>query len=296
MGASTGDLLVDDVNALDAMFREAPVIVVTHCEDSPIIWDNEAKARERFGDAVPMREHPAIRSDESCLKSSTLATDLARKHDARLHVLHLTTAIEMPLFAKGPHTDKRITAEVCVHHLWFAADDYDRLGARIKCNPAIKYEADRAALHAALADDQLDIIATDHAPHTAEEKAATSYFKTPAGLPLVQHALPSLLEYVREERYSLPFIVKKTAHAVADIFGVVERGYLREGYYADLVMVDLDAPTAGPRRQRLLQMRLDAFRWHDIRCVDCADVCQWRLRLPRWRAYRHAAAGPAAGH
>ncbi|MEL7536275.1 MAG: dihydroorotase [Pseudomonadota bacterium] len=243
MGASTGDLLVDDVDALDAMFREAPVLVVTHCEDSPIIWANEAAAREKYGDAVPMREHPAIRSDESCYKSSTLATGLARKHDARLHVLHLTTAREMELFTPGPHTDKRITAEVCVHHLWFAADDYDALGARIKCNPAIKYDTDRAALHQALANDQLDIIATDHAPHTADEKAAESYFKTPAGLPLVQHAVLSLLEFVREGRYSIEFVVKKTAHAVADVFGVVDRGYLREGYYADLLLVDLDTPT-----------------------------------------------------
>ncbi|MEM1264119.1 MAG: dihydroorotase [Pseudomonadota bacterium] len=243
MGASTGDLLVDDVDALDAMFREAPVLVVTHCEDSPTIWANEATAREQYGDNIPMREHPVIRSDESCFLSSTLAIDLARKHDAKLHVLHLTTEREMSHFTAGPHTDKRITAEVCVHHLWFSADDYDALGTRIKCNPAIKFAHDRDALHAALAADKLDIIATDHAPHTADEKAATSYFKQPAGMPLVQHALVSLLEYVRDGRYPIEFIVKKTAHAVADVYGVAERGYIREGYYADLVLVDLEKPT-----------------------------------------------------
>ncbi|MEM8982090.1 MAG: dihydroorotase [Pseudomonadota bacterium] len=243
MGASTGDLLVDDVNALDAMFREAPVLVVTHCEDSPTIWANEAKAREKYGEAIPLSEHPVIRSDESCFLSSTLAIDLARKHDAKLHVLHLTTAKEMSHFTAGPHTDKRITAEVCVHHLWFSADDYDAYGTRIKCNPAIKFASDREALHAALAADKLDIIATDHAPHTAAEKAADSYFKQPAGLPLVQHALISLLEYVRDGRYPIEFIVKKTAHAVADVYGVEERGYIREGYFADLVLVDLDTPT-----------------------------------------------------
>ncbi len=238
MGASTGSLLVDDPDALELLFRDAPVLVVTHCEDSPLIWDNEAKARERYGDAVPMREHPNIRSDQSCLLSSTYATDLAKRHDARLHVLHLTSAAEMGLFTAGSHNDKRITAEVCVHHLWFTADDYEGLGSHIKCNPAIKFEADRAALHEALADDRLDIIATDHAPHTADEKAANSYFDAPAGLPLVQHALPSLLEYVLDGRYSIEKIVAKTAHAVADVFGIEERGYLREGYFADLVLVD----------------------------------------------------------
>ncbi len=242
MGASTGSLLVDDPDALDGLFKEAPVLVVTHCEDSPTIWANEATAKASFGEAIPMTEHPVIRSAESCILSSTLATDLARRYDARLHVLHLTTEREMALFKSGSHLDKRITAEVCVHHLWFDADQYEALGTRIKCNPAIKYKDDRAALHAALKADKLDVIATDHAPHTAQEKGAQSYFKAPAGLPLVQHAVPSLFEFVIDGQYSVETIVSKTSHAVADIFGVQERGYLREGYFADIAIVDVDKP------------------------------------------------------
>ncbi len=251
MGASTGNLLVDDTDALERIFEHAPVLVVTHCEDSPIIWANEATAKSRYGDAIPMTEHPAIRSAESCLKSSSLAVNLARRHDAKLHVLHLTTAKEMHLFSTAPRDEKRITAEVCVHHLWFDASDYPRLGNRIKCNPAIKYAEDRAALHAALKAGKLDIIATDHAPHTRAEKQNSNYFKAPAGLPLVQHALVSLLEFVRQGEYSLEFIADKTAHAVADIYGVENRGYIREGYHADLVLVDMDKPwTVSPDNVR----------------------------------------------
>ncbi|MEL7298232.1 MAG: amidohydrolase family protein, partial [Pseudomonadota bacterium] len=193
MGASTGNLLVDDPEALRLLFRDAPIMVVTHCEDSPMIWANEKTARERFGDDVPIAEHPRIRSAEACLKSSTLATGLAREFDARLHVLHLTTAIEMALFEPGNRNGKRITAEACVHHLWFDESDYDALGTRIKCNPAIKSRADRDALRAALKTGRLDLIATDHAPHLLEEKQR-SYFAAPAGLPLTQHALLSALE------------------------------------------------------------------------------------------------------
>ncbi len=242
MGASTGNLLVDDREALEQIFTHAPVIVVTHCEDSPIIWANEATAKTQYGDAIPMSEHPVIRSAESCLASSSLAIELARRHDARLHVLHLTTEREMHLFSTAPRAEKRITAEVCVHHLWFDADDYEKRGTAIKCNPSIKYASDREALHKALKAGKLDIIATDHAPHTAAEKADPSYFKAPAGLPLVQHAMVSLLEYVRRGEYTIETIVDKTSHAVADIFGVDERGYIREGYYADLILVDLDKP------------------------------------------------------
>ncbi|MEO1203097.1 MAG: dihydroorotase, partial [Pseudomonadota bacterium] len=242
MGASTGNMLVDDRDALNAIFAEAPVLVVTHCEDTPTIQANEARARERHGEAVPMREHGEIRSAEACLASSTLAVGLARQHDARLHVLHLTTAVEMALFSTKPRADKRITAEVCVHHLWFDDSRYDELGTRIKCNPAIKTAADREALHQALADGRIDIIATDHAPHTAAEKADPSYFKAPAGLPLVQHALVMLLEFVHDGRYPIEFVVDRSAHAPADVFGVRERGYLREGYFADLVLVDMAAP------------------------------------------------------
>jgi dihydroorotase len=241
MGASTGDMLVDDPAVLEKMFKHSPVMVVTHCEHSPTIWDNEAKARAKFGEEVPLREHPKIRSAEACLASSSLAIDLARRHDALLHVLHLTTAIEMPLFSKAHRSEKRITAEVCVHHLWFDESRYEELGMRIKCNPAIKSAKDRAALIAALNEGRIDIIATDHAPHTISEKSA-SYFKAPAGLPLVQHAMLTLFDLVAEGQISIELLVDRVSHAPADLFGVTERGYVREGWFADLVMVDPAKP------------------------------------------------------
>jgi dihydroorotase len=241
MGASTGDMLVDDPGALELIFEHAPVIVVTHCEHSPTIWANEAEARERFGDDVPMTEHPTIRSADACLQSSTQAVDLATRHDALLHILHLTTAIEMGLFSPAHRSEKRITAEVCVHHLWFDESRYGELGTRIKCNPAIKKASDRTALVAALNDGRIDIIATDHAPHTREEKD-NRYFDAPAGLPLVQHALLTLFDLAAAGAIPHELIVDRACHAPADIFGVVDRGYLREGYFADLVIVDPDRP------------------------------------------------------
>ena len=241
MGASTGDMLVDDPHALELIFEHAPVIVVTHCEYSPTIWENEARAREKYGDDVPMSEHPRIRSDQACLQSSTTAIDLARRHDALLHVLHLTTAIEMDLFSPAHRSEKRITAEVCVHHLWFDESRYDELGTRIKCNPAIKKVSDREALVAALNEGRIDIIATDHAPHTADEKN-NSYFKAPAGLPLVQHALLTLFDLASAGSISYELLVDRACHASADVFGIPERGYLREGYFADLVIVDPNRP------------------------------------------------------
>ncbi len=241
MGASTGDMLIDDGEALERLFEHAPVLLVTHCEHSPTIWDNEAHAKARYGDRVPMSEHPNIRSADACLVSSSLAVDLARRHDTRLHVLHLTTAIEMSLFSKADRSDKRITAEVCVHHLWFDESRYEDLGAKIKCNPAIKTAADKAALIVALNEGRIDIIATDHAPHLVGEKRRT-YFKAPAGLPLVQHALLTLFELAEDGQISPELLVDKTSHAVADIYGVVDRGYVREGYFADLVLVDNKTP------------------------------------------------------
>ena len=241
MGASTGDMLVDNPETLDQMFEHAPVIVVTHCEDSPTIWANEAAARERYGEDVPFTEHPRIRSAEACYASSSLATELARKHDALLHVLHLTTAQEMALFSAEHRSAKRITAEVCVHHLWFDESRYEELGSRIKCNPAIKRAEDREALIAAVNDGRIDIIATDHAPHTAAEKQGT-YFEAPAGLPLVQHALQSLFDLAATGQLSVELIVDRVCHAPADIFGVTDRGYAREGWFADFVIVDPDRP------------------------------------------------------
>ena len=237
MGASTGDMLVDDPQVLDQLFQHAPLIVLTHCEHSPTIWDNEARARAEFGDKVPFSEHPNIRSAQACLASSSIAVDLARRHDALLHVLHLTTAIEMGLFSTAPRSEKRITAEVCVHHIWFDESDYARLGAKIKCNPAIKTARDREALLAALNDGRIDVIATDHAPHTRVEKKS-SYFKAPAGLPLVQHALQVLFDLAAAGSITPQLIVDRACHAPADLFGVEQRGYVREGYFADLVIVD----------------------------------------------------------
>ena len=241
MGASTGDMLVDDPEALELLFQDAPLLVVTHCEHSPTIWDNEAHAKAKYGDQVPMSEHPSIRSANACLVSSSFAVDLARRHDTRLHVLHLTTAIEMGLFSKVPRNEKRITAEVCVHHLWFDESRYEDLGARIKCNPAIKTAEDRVALVEALKEGRIDIVATDHAPHLAGEKQRT-YFKAPAGLPLVQHALLALFDLARDKQITLELLVDKTSHAVADIYGVIDRGYVREGYFADLVLIDAETP------------------------------------------------------
>jgi len=261
MGASTGDMLVDSPEALELLFEHAPVLVATHCEDSPMIWENEAKAREKYGEAVPMSEHPRIRSADACLKSSAYAIDLASRHDALLHVLHLTTAIEMEQFLATHRSTKRITAEVCVHHLWFDESRYADLGTRIKCNPAIKSAEDRAALMAALNAGKLDIIATDHAPHTAGEKQ-NPYFKAPAGLPLVQHVLLTLFDLAARGELPLELIVDKTSHAVADIYGVIDRGYVREGYYADLVLVDSEKPYTVDASNLLYKCRWSPFEGH----------------------------------
>ena len=263
MGASTGDMLVDDPAVLEQVFEHAPLMVVTHCEHSPTIWENEAHAKKKYGENVPMFEHPNIRSANACLNSSSLAVDLARRHDALLHVLHLTTAIEMGLFSKAHRSEKRITAEVCVHHLWFDESQYEDLGARIKCNPAIKSIADREALIKALNEGRLDIIATDHAPHTAGEKSR-SYFKAPAGLPLVQHALLTLFDLAASDQISLELLVDRTSHAPADIFGVKDRGYIREGYFADMVIVDANKPFKVDRSNLLSKCRWSPFEGHEF--------------------------------
>jgi dihydroorotase len=242
MGASTGNMLVDDPQTLEAIFADAHLPIATHCEYSPLIFENERRAREQYGDAVPIELHPEIRSAEACYRSSSLAVGLAKKHGTRLHVLHLTTARELELFERGPIAAKRITAEVCTHHLWFEQSSYATLGTKIKCNPAIKTAEDRAALRAAVVDDRIDVIATDHAPHTREEKSR-GYFEAPSGLPLVQHSLLMLLEQHAQGLFTLPKIVEKTAHNPAVLFGIAERGFIREGYYADLVAVDLQGVT-----------------------------------------------------
>ena len=242
MGASTGNMLVDDPATLEGIFASCPLVIATHCEDTPTILANEAKARIEFGAAVPVEKHPEIRSEEACYKSSALAVSLAKRHGSRLHVLHLTTAREMDLFEPGPVARKRITAEACVHHLFFNDSWYAPLGNDLKCNPAVKTRADQLALRHAVVEDRIDVIATDHAPHTREEKALP-YVDAPAGLPLVQHALSSLVEYVKAGEFSIEQVVQKTSHAPATLFGIADRGFIREGYWADLAVIDPAAKT-----------------------------------------------------
>ncbi|TVR16744.1 MAG: dihydroorotase, partial [Planctomycetota bacterium] len=242
MGASTGNMLVDDPAILQGIFAHAPCLVATHCENTPMIRQAVATAQAQFGECIPHALHASLRSREACYASSSLAIALAKEHRTRLHVLHLTTADELSQFNPGDHRGKRITAEVCVHHLIFTDHEYGRLGTKLMCNPSVKTHADRTALRQALVDDRIDIIATDHAPHTVIEKS-NPYTRAPAGLPLVEYVVPALLDLVHQGALSLERLVGKTSHAVADCYQVQERGYIREGYWADLIVVDLDADT-----------------------------------------------------
>ena len=239
MGSSTGNMLVDNARTLDSLFSESPLLIATHCEDEATIRANAAAAREKYGEEIPVTEHPHIRSAEGCLKSSSLAVELAQRHNTRLHILHISTADEVSLFRNDiPLAEKRITSELCVHHATFNSDDYARLGNKIKCNPAIKSEHHRSALLPALLDDRFDVIATDHAPHTAEEKASKNYFRAPGGLPLVQHALDMMMRFVQSGDITLERVVEKMCHAPAVCFQIDRRGYLDEGHYADIVVYD----------------------------------------------------------
>ncbi|HYH56581.1 MAG TPA: dihydroorotase [Anseongella sp.] len=246
MGSSTGNMLVDEEKTLEGIFSKVPLLIATHCEDEKTIRRNLEEYREKFGEAVPVSAHPAIRSAEACYLSSSRAVELARKHGTRLHVLHISTGKETGLFDNTiPLKDKKITAEACVHHLWFDDTWYGRLGNLIKWNPAVKRPADREAVLKAVISDRIDVIATDHAPHTLEEKQQP-YLNAPSGGPLVQHALPAMLELYRQDRIRLETIVRKMSHNMADCFRIRERGYIREGYHADLVLVDPELPwTAG---------------------------------------------------
>ena len=251
MGASTGNMLVDNPDTLDGIFRDTPVPIITHCEDTPMIDANHEKAREKYGEDIPAWEHPHIRSREACIKSTRLAISLAKKHNTRLHVLHISTADELALFEPGPIEGKRITAETCVHFLHFGGKaDYDEKGFFIKCNPAIKDEADREAITKALAEGRLDVLATDHAPHLLEEKEQ-KYDKAPSGLPLVQFALQAALERVTEGKLTLERVVETVCHNPAKLFSVKDRGFLREGYAADLVLVDPKKPHTVTREEVL---------------------------------------------
>lgn len=242
LGSSTGNMLVDDPDVIEKIFSSTDMVISVHCEDEDTIRKNLAKYKEEYGDDIPMELHPVIRSEEACYLSSSQAIKLAKKTGARLHVFHLSTAKETELFTnKIPLKDKKITAEVCIHHLWFSDEDYKTKGSRIKWNPAVKTAKDRDGLLKALLDGRIDVIATDHAPHTNEEKE-NPYTKAPSGGPLVQHAYVALLEMYHNGKISLEQIVEKTAHNPAILFDVEKRGYIKEGYYADLVLVDLNNP------------------------------------------------------
>ncbi len=242
MGSSTGNMLVDDKQVLNDIFSKCDMLIAVHCEDEETVRKNSEQMKSEYGEDLPIRFHPIIRSEEACYKSSSMAVELAKKHNTRLHILHISTDKETNLFRNDiPLNQKRITAEACIHHLWFDESSYDEKGTWIKWNPAVKSTKDKEGVWKALIDDRIDIIATDHAPHTIDEKNNT-YFKAPSGGPLVQHALVAMLEFYHQGKVSLEWIVEKMCHAPATCFQVKERGFIREGYYADLVVVDLNKP------------------------------------------------------
>ena len=241
MGSSTGNMLVDDKIVLEKIFSEANMLIAVHCEDEETIEANTEFYKKQYGEDIPISMHPMIRSVEACYKSSSMAVELAKKHDTRLHVFHLSTEKEMQLFDNSiPLKEKKITSEVCIHHLWFDESFYEEKGTHIKWNPAVKSKRDKEAVFQALLDDKIDVIATDHAPHTLEEKSNT-YFKAPSGGPLVQHALVAMLEFYHNQKITLEKLVEKMCHAPAVCFQIKNRGFIREGYYADLVLIDLDS-------------------------------------------------------
>ncbi|MGE3823678.1 MAG: dihydroorotase [Bacteroidia bacterium] len=242
MGSSTGNMLVDNEKTLEGIFSRSPMLIATHCEDEATIRHNTELYKQKYGEDIPIESHPLIRDVEACYKSSSLAFSLAKKHNTRLHILHISTAKECGLFDnKTPLKEKRITAEACIHHLWFDDSYYKTKGSLLKWNPAVKSASDRDEILKAVLDNRIDIIATDHAPHTWEEKQ-NKYLKAPSGGPLVQHALPAMLEFYKQGKISLEKIAEKMSHAVADCFQIENRGYIREGYFADLVLVDLEKP------------------------------------------------------
>ncbi|MFT5666595.1 MAG: dihydroorotase [Vicingaceae bacterium] len=242
MGSSTGNMLVDAEEVLDNLFKNCKMLIATHCEDEATVRTNTAIAVKEFGEDIPIAQHPIIRDELACYRSSFKAVELAKKHNTRLHILHISSAKELALFSNATElTEKRITAEACIHHLWFTDADYEKKGTHIKWNPAVKSKADRAAIRQAVNDNVIDVIATDHAPHTKYEKA-NKYLKAPSGGPLVQHAFSALFEMYHQGVFSLEKIVDKTSHSVAKLFRIEERGFIREGYFADLVLVNLNKP------------------------------------------------------
>lgn len=259
MGSSTGNMLVDRRQVLEGIFKESPTLVATHCEDEATVRRNLELAKNQFGEHVPMSQHPIIRSEEACYRSSSMAVELAEKHNTQLHILHISTARELALFnASIPLGEKRITAEACVHHLWFTDADYEQKGSFIKWNPAVKSRQDRDAIRAALLDGTIDVVATDHAPHTLEEKNQ-GYFQAPSGGPLVQHALLAMLEMVREGWIGVERVVELMAHRPAQLFRIPNRGFIRPGYAADLVLIDPAAETTVSRQGLLYKCGWSPF-------------------------------------
>lgn len=265
MGSSTGNMLVDNVNSLEKVFSEVDALIVTHCEDDPMIKAKQKQIIEEYGEDLPAYFHPIIRSEEACYKSSSFAVGLAKKHNTRLHVFHISTAKELSLFTnKIPLKEKRITSEVCIHHLWFSDEDYKTKGNLIKWNPSIKTMYDRDKLFEAMLNGTIDVVATDHAPHTLEEKNLP-YLKAPSGGPLVQHGVVAMLDFYHQKKITLEKIVQKMSHNVADLFRIDNRGYIREGYFADLVLVDLKKPNTVNKSNLLYKCGWSPFEGHTFK-------------------------------
>lgn len=264
MGSSTGNMLVDQEDVLNRFFKETDMLIATHCEDEKTVRERLARFKEEFGENAPASAHPIIRNEEACYISSSMAVAMAKKWNTRLHILHITTEEELALFDSSTDSkNKRITSEACVHHLWFDASDYERLGDQIKCNPAVKEARHKKAIRAAVRNGAIDVIATDHAPHTWEEKSQ-GYWKAPAGLPLVQHPMLVLMDLVKEGEFTLELVAQKTAHSVADIFQIQDRGYLREGYWADLAIIDLEKPLKVEKSNLLYKCGWSPFEGHQF--------------------------------
>lgn len=271
MGSTNGSVLVDDESTLSDIFQSSPLLIATHCEDTPTIIENQENYRQIYGDDVPIKLHPKIRSEEACFKSTSLAIELAKKYDSRLHIFHISTAKEVELFSELPVAEKSITSEVTAHYLTFCDEDYETKGTLMKCNPAIKTAVDRAALFQGLLEGHLDVIGTDHSPHILTEKHG-NYFDIPAGMPMVQHALPALLEHYQDGLFSLELIAEKTSHAVADCFNIKERGYIREGYWADLVVIDLENGFIGDKNNVLSKCAWTPFDGFEFRSSVHATI------------------------
>ena len=290
LGSSTGNMLVDNPEVLRAIFNSTKLVIAVHCEDEQTIRTNLKAAQEKYGDDIPMAEHPLIRSEKACYLSSSQAVALAKETGARLHVFHVSTAKELELFRNDiPLKEKKITAEVCIHHLWFSAEDYETKGTRIKWNPAVKTKDDRAALWEGLNTDLLDVLATDHAPHTNEEKNQV-YTKAPSGGPLVQHALPALLTAYHQGKITLKKIVQKACHNPALLFDVIDRGYIREGYYADLVILDLNKEFEVTKNDILYQCGWSPFEGAQFKGYVEATLLNGQLAYSKGQVHPQSAA------